>query len=108
MTTALEGGEGSASLPGCSLPAGKTRYPLYRRLGETHRWSGQVQKILPPPGFDPQTVQPVASRYTHYATRPNLTAVEFVYLRMQRASSFESNQRHAVLEQAQPCCDLLH
>jgi hypothetical protein len=22
-------------------------------------------KILPPPGFDPRTVQPVASRYTH-------------------------------------------
>ena len=26
-------GEGSASRPGCSLPPGKTRYPLYRRLG---------------------------------------------------------------------------
>jgi len=26
--------------------------------------SGQVRKILPPPGFDPRTVQPVASRYT--------------------------------------------
>jgi len=30
---ALEGGEGSAARPGCSLPPGKTRYPLYRRLG---------------------------------------------------------------------------
>ena len=30
MTTALEGGEGSASR---SLPSGKTRYQLYRRLG---------------------------------------------------------------------------
>jgi len=29
MTTApLEGGEGSVSSPGCSLPPGKTRYPL--------------------------------------------------------------------------------
>jgi hypothetical protein len=27
--------------------------------------SGRVRKILPPPGFDPQTVQPVASRYTN-------------------------------------------
>ena len=26
-------GEGSTSLPGHSLPPGKTRYPLYRRLG---------------------------------------------------------------------------
>jgi hypothetical protein len=30
MTTALEGGEVSASRPGRSLPPGKTRYPLYR------------------------------------------------------------------------------
>jgi len=33
MTRALEGGEGSASRPGRSLPPGKTRYPLYKRLG---------------------------------------------------------------------------
>jgi len=36
MTTALEGGEGSLSCPGCSLPLGKTQYPLYRRLGGPH------------------------------------------------------------------------
>ena len=33
MTTALEGGEGSASRLGRSLPLGKTLYPFYRRLG---------------------------------------------------------------------------
>ena len=32
--------------------------------------SGQVRKISPPPGFDPRTVQPVASRCTDNATRP--------------------------------------
>jgi sugar phosphate permease len=26
-------------------------------------------KTSPPPGFDPRTVQPVASRYTDWATR---------------------------------------
>ena len=31
-------------------------------------------KISPPPGFDPWTVQPVASRYTDYATRLTNTA----------------------------------
>jgi hypothetical protein len=31
--------------------------------------SGQVRKILSPPGFDPRTVQPLGSRYTDYATR---------------------------------------
>ena len=35
--------------------------------------SGQVRKISPPPGFDPRTVQLVASRYTDYATRPTFT-----------------------------------
>ena len=70
MTTALEGGEGSASRPSHSLPLGKTWYPLYRRLGGPQGRSGQVRKILPPPGFDPWTVQPVASCYTNYATRP--------------------------------------
>jgi hypothetical protein len=28
--------------------------------------SGRVRKISPTPGFDPRTVQPVASRYTDY------------------------------------------
>jgi hypothetical protein len=48
----------------------KTRYPLYRRMGGPQSRSGEVRKILPPPGFDPRTVQPVASRYTVWATRP--------------------------------------
>ena len=70
MTTALEVGEGSVSRPGRSLPPGKTRYPLFRRLGGPQGRSGQVRKISPPPpGFDPRTVQPVASRYTDWATR---------------------------------------
>jgi hypothetical protein len=34
-----------------------------------------VRKISPPPGFDPRTVQPVASRYTDYATRLTETSV---------------------------------
>ena len=56
---ALEGVEGSASCPSRSLPPGKTQCPFYRRLGGPQGWSGEVWKILPPPEFDPQTVQPV-------------------------------------------------
>jgi len=41
-----------------TLLAGKTQYPSYRRLGGSQGRSGQVQKILPPPGFDPWTVSP--------------------------------------------------
>ena len=33
-----------------------------------HGQSGRLRKISPPPGFSPRTVQPVASRYTDYAT----------------------------------------
>jgi hypothetical protein len=44
-TLALESGEGSASRPGRTLPQGKTRYPLYRRLGGPQGRSGQVRKI---------------------------------------------------------------
>jgi hypothetical protein len=34
----------------------------------TKAWGpGRVRKISPSPGFDPRTVQPVASRYTDWA-----------------------------------------
>ena len=46
------------------LPPGKTRYPFYRRLDGAQGQSGRVRKISPLPGFDPLTVQPVASLYT--------------------------------------------
>ena len=50
-----------------ALPPGtKTRYPLFRRLGAPQGRSGRVRKISTP-GFDPQPVQPVASRYTDRA-----------------------------------------
>jgi hypothetical protein len=63
-------GEGSASRPGRSQTPGKTQYSFYMRLGGPQGRSGQVRITSPPPGFDPRTVQPVASRYTDYATRP--------------------------------------
>ena len=55
-----------------ALPLGKTRYPFYRRLGGPQGQSGRVQKISPPPGFDPRTVQPIASRYTDWAIPAHL------------------------------------
>ena len=50
-----------------ALPPGKTRYPLYRRLGGPQGRPGRVRKISPEPEFDPRTFQPVASRYTDWA-----------------------------------------
>jgi len=43
-----------------------TRDPFYRRLGGPQGRSEQLRKILPPPGFDPRTVQSVGSRRTQF------------------------------------------
>jgi len=57
-------GVGGQSYTPAALPPGKTRYTLYRRLGEPQSRSGRVRNISPTPGLDPGTVQPVASRCT--------------------------------------------
>ena len=62
-TSAIMGVGGQRHAP-AALPPEKTRYPLYRRLGGPQGQSGRVKKNSPPPGFDPQTAQPVSSRYT--------------------------------------------
>ena len=59
---------GGQRMAPAALPPGKTRYPLYSRLGGPQDRSGRVRKISPhPPEFDPRTVKPVASRYTDWA-----------------------------------------
>ena len=63
LTSALDGVSGQRQAP-AALPLGKTRYTLYRRLGGPQGRSERVRKILPPPGFDPRTVQPVWNRST--------------------------------------------
>ena len=54
---------GQRHAPAALVP-GKTRYPLYRRLGGPQGRSGWMLKISTQPGFDPRTIQAVASRYT--------------------------------------------
>ena len=56
--------------PAASLPPGKTRYPLYSRLGGPQGRSGHVRKISHQPGFDLRIIYPVGGHYTDYATRP--------------------------------------
>jgi hypothetical protein len=46
-----------------ALPPRKTLCPLYKTLGGVQGRSGRVRKSQPLRGFDPRTVQPVASRY---------------------------------------------
>jgi hypothetical protein len=45
---------------------GKIRYLFYRRLGGPRGRFGRHGKSRPPPGYDPRTVQPVASRCANY------------------------------------------
>ena len=61
------------------LPPGKTRYPLYSRLGGPQDRSGPVRKISPLPGFNPRTVQPVASRYADYAVAIYIYIYIYIY-----------------------------
>jgi rRNA maturation protein Nop10 len=68
LTSALDGGEWSTPRPGRFTPGKETRYPLYRRLCGPQRRSGRLRKISPSPGIDSRTVQPVARRYTNWAT----------------------------------------
>jgi len=61
LTSSLDGVGVQGHAP-AALPPGKTRYPLYRRLGGIQGPSGYVRKTSPLPGFDPRTFQPVESR----------------------------------------------
>jgi hypothetical protein len=66
LTSALERSGWSTPRPGRFTPGKENRYPLYKRLGGAQGRSKRVRKISPQPGFDPLTVQLVASRYTDY------------------------------------------
>ena len=62
LTSALDGGGWLRPRPGRFTPENDP-YTLYRRLGGPQDWSGRVWNNSSPRGFDPWTVQPVASRY---------------------------------------------
>ena len=71
MTTALERGEGSASRhTPAALYVQKRPGPIVQQAGWAPGpvWTGAENLV--PPGFDPRTVQPVASRYADCATWP--------------------------------------
>ena len=57
LTSALDGVGGQRHTL-AALPPGKTRYPLYRRLGGPQGRSGRVRKISPLLGFDPGPPSP--------------------------------------------------
>jgi hypothetical protein len=81
-------GEGPSVTPRPPFTPTKDPIPIVQEAGGPQGRSGQVRKISPPPGFDPRTVQPVASRYTDYATRPTSGK----YIRLAKLSQlFDTN-----------------
>ena len=63
LTSALDGDAWLTPNRGRFTP-GKDAVPILRRLGGPQSRSGRVRKNSHTPGFEPMTVQPVASRYT--------------------------------------------
>ena len=63
-------GWGVSVMPRPLFTPGKDPVPVVQEAGWAPGpvWTGAEN--LAPPGFDPRTVQPVASRYTDWATRP--------------------------------------
>ena len=60
----LGGGVSGQHHSAAALTPGMTQYPLHERQNGLQGQSERVRKIWPLPGFDPWTVQPVASRNT--------------------------------------------
>ena len=67
-------GWGVSVTPRPLFTPGKDPAPIVQEAGWAPGpvWTGAENLAPPPPGFDPRTVQPVASRYTDWATRPTL------------------------------------
>jgi hypothetical protein len=74
LVRGIRRGEWSVARPNRTLIPGKTRYPLYRRLGGPKGQSGRAENLAPP-GFDSRTFQPVVSLYTNWATWPTFITV---------------------------------
>jgi len=53
----------------CTLPSGKTPYPLYRGLGGPQGQSGWVENLVPT-RIGSRTVHAVVSHYTDWAAQP--------------------------------------
>ena len=66
LTSALNGGGCQRHARGAFSAIKRPSTHCYSRLGGPPFRSERVRKTSPPPGLDPRTVQPIASRYTDY------------------------------------------
>jgi hypothetical protein len=76
LTSALDVVGGQRQAPAASLP-GKTRYPLYRRLGGSQIRCERVQKISPPTGIR-SLDRPARSESLYWLKNASSTAKRFI------------------------------
>ena len=95
MTATLEGGEWSAACPGRTLPLGKTRYPLYRRLGWPQGLSGRAENLVPT-GIPSRTVQPVA-QWLHRLSYPAHERKAIVLLKINAEGNMDGKHSQQAL-----------
>ena len=91
-------GWGVSPTPRPPLPPGKTRYPLYGRLGGPQGRSGWAENLVPT-GIRSWTVQSVVSRYTDWATWPNSLFCPSCYF----VSCSTTCTQHAIPKDTQLC-----
>ena len=98
VNLALDRGGWSKPSPGRFTPGRETRYPWYRRLGGPQGRSGRVRKISSIPGFDPRTVQSVASHYTNWVIPADIiSSVQYMSKRFNCFLPFSINLPRALL-----------
>jgi len=81
MTNGTRRGWGVSVTPWPLFTPGKDPVPIVQEAGWAPGpvWTG-AENLASPPGFGPRTVQPVASHYTDWATRPTLRIVTTIVL----------------------------
>jgi len=102
MAAGLGGGEWSAARPSRTLPPGKTRYPLYRRLGGPQGRSGRAENLFPT-GIRSRTVQPVVSPYTDMYVYTHTHTHIYIYIHWtehKMKMSFEVEEKKLYREKA--------
>ena len=63
-----------------NLDARLNGYPLDRRMGGPFGWYGRLWKISPPPGFELQTIHPIADGCAGYTIRVHSSNMSFVFI----------------------------
>ena len=82
-------GWGVSSTPGPPLPPGKTRHPLYRRLGGSQGRSGRTKNLVPT-GIRSRTVQPVAQSLYRLSYQAHCCQIQINFNFLDRFSKIHS------------------